>query len=168
MAYKDEYEVARLFTDGSFDKQVAAAFEGDLKFEFHLAPPLLARKDPATGRPRKMSFGPWIRPVFSVLAKLKFLRGTVFDPFGYSAERKLERRLIGDYTDLLEELIVGLNFENRALAAALASMPEKIRGFGPVKTRSVTAARAEGAALLSRFRHSVRRGTPSSIAAAAE
>ncbi len=81
MSYKDEYEVARLFTDGAFDRQIAATFEGDLKFEFHLAPPLLARIDPATGRPKKISFGGWIRPVFGLLAKLKFLRGTVFDPF---------------------------------------------------------------------------------------
>jgi len=168
MAYKDEYEVARLFTDGSFDKQVAAAFEGDLKFEYHLAPPLLARKDPATGRPKKMSFGSWIRPVFSMLAKLKFLRGTVLDPFGYSDERKMERTLIGDYTGILEELIAGLRPENRALAAVLVSVPAKIRGFGPVKMRSITAARAEGAALLSRFRHSARQGVSPAIAAAAE
>lgn len=168
MAYKDEYDVARLFTDGSFDKQVAAAFEGDLRFEFHLAPPLLARKDPATGRPRKMSFGPWIKPVFSLLAKLKFLRGSAFDPFGYSTERKMERQLIRDYTGILDEVIAGLSSENRALAAVLVSVPEKIRGFGPVKARSVTTARSEGAALLSRFRHSVRQGGSPAIAAAAE
>lgn len=168
MAYKDEYEVARLFTDGAFDKQVAAAFEGDLKFEFHLAPPLLARKDPATGRPKKMSFGSWIKPVFALLAKLKFLRGSIFDPFGHSTERKMERMLIAEYTAILEEVEAGLKAENRALATALLSVPEKIRGFGPVKARSVTAARAEGAALLSRFRHSVKQGSASSLAAAAE
>ena len=168
MAYKDEYEVARLFTDGAFDKQVAAAFEGDLKFEFHLAPPLLARKDPATGRPKKMSFGPWIKLIFRLLAKLKFLRGSILDPVGYSTERKMERMLISEYTAILEEVEAGLKPENRALATALLSVPEKIRGFGPVKARSVTAARAEGAALLSRFRHSVRQGSPSSLAAAAE
>jgi indolepyruvate ferredoxin oxidoreductase len=168
MSYKDEYEVARLFTDGSFDKQVAASLEGDLKFEFHLAPPLLARKDPATGRPKKMSFGPWIKPVFSLLAKLKFLRGGLFDPFAHSLERKMERMLISEYIAILEEVEAGVKSENRALAIALLSVPMKIRGFGPVKMRSVTAARAEGAALLSRFRHSTKQNPPSSLAAAAE
>jgi indolepyruvate ferredoxin oxidoreductase len=103
-----------------------------------------------------------------MLAKLKFLRGTMLDPFGYSAERKMERTLIGDYTGILEELIAGLRPENRALAAVLVSVPAKIRGFGPVKMRSITAARAEGAALLSRFRHSARQGASPAIAAAAE
>ena len=98
MAYKDEYEVARLYTDGNFLKQVASTFDGkDLRFEFHLAPPLLAKPDPATGVPRKMSFGPWMMRAFGVLAKLKFLRGTPFDPFGYSQERRTERKLIADY-----------------------------------------------------------------------
>jgi len=168
MSYKDEYEVARLFTDGAFDRQVAASFEGNLRFEYHLAPPLLARKDPATGRPKKMSFGGWIKPVFALLAKFKFLRGTVFDPFGRTDERRMERNLIGEYEAILEEVIAGLKPENWALATALVAVPEKIRGFGPVKMRSVTAARAEGAALLSRFRHSVRQGAASAIPAAAE
>jgi indolepyruvate ferredoxin oxidoreductase len=147
---------------------VAASFEGDLRFEYHLAPPLLARKDPATGRPKKMSFGGWIKPVFALLAKFKFLRGTVFDPFGRTDERRMERNLIGEYEAILEEVIAGLKPENWALATALVAVPEKIRGFGPVKMRSVTAARAEGAALLSRFRHSVRQGAASAIPAAAE
>jgi len=168
MSYKDEYEVARLFTDGGFDRQVAAAFEGDLKFEYHLAPPLLARKDPATGRPKKMTFGSWMKPAFSLLAKFKFLRGTALDPFGRTDERKMERNLIVEYTSIVEEVIAGLGPHNRALAAVLVSVPEKIRGFGPVKMRSVTAARAEGAALLSRFRHSARQGAPASVQAAAE
>lgn len=115
-----------------------------------------------------MSFGPWIKPVFALLAKLKFLRGSIFDPFGHSTERKMERMLISEYTAILEEVEAGLKPENRALATALLSVPEKIRGFGPVKARSVTAARAEGAALLSRFRHSTKQGSPSSLAAAAE
>src|SRR6202044_1080192 len=94
MAYKDEYEVARLYTDGSFAKQVAREFDGDkLRFGFPLAPPLLARRDETTGLPRKMSFGPWLMPAFGLLAKLKFLRGTRFDPFGRSLERRTERKL---------------------------------------------------------------------------
>ncbi len=168
MAYKDEYEVARLFTDGAFEKQVAAAFDGKLRYEFHLAPPLLAKKDPTTGRPRKMSFGPWIKPVFGVLAKFKFLRGTALDPFGYSEERKLERKLISDYVANLEELIATLAPQNRALAVAVASIPEKIRGFGPIKQRSVTAAKAEESVLLTRLRNAVKSGEPAPVAAAAE
>jgi indolepyruvate ferredoxin oxidoreductase len=166
MAYKDEYEVARLYTDGSFAKQIAASFDGDLKLEFHLAPPLLARHDPVTGRPRKMNFGPWMMKAFDGLARFKFLRGTPFDPFGYSTERKTERRLIEDYRAVVEELVKGLTPENHALAVEIASIPEKIRGFGPVKERHLTAAKAEEAALLARFRAG-ETGAPA-VAAAAE
>ena len=95
MAYKDEYEVARLYSDGAFVKQVNNELGGEhLRFHVHLAPPLLARRDKATGEPRKMTFGPWIFPLFGLLAKFKFLRGTAFDPFGYSTERKTERALV--------------------------------------------------------------------------
>ena len=98
LAYKDEYEVARLFTSGAFQKQVEASFEGEkLRYTFHLAPPILGRKDKTTGLPKKTSFGPWMMQAFGLLAKLKGLRGTAFDPFGYSTERKTERRLIADY-----------------------------------------------------------------------
>ena len=93
MAYKDEYEVARLYTDGTFTKQIEQTFEpGSLRFEFHLAPPLLARVDKITGEPRKMSFGPWMMKAFGLLRRFKGLRGTAFDPFGYTAERRTERR----------------------------------------------------------------------------
>jgi indolepyruvate ferredoxin oxidoreductase len=152
MAYKDEYEVARLYTDGSFAKQVAASFDGDLKLEFHLAPPLLAKHDPVTGRPRKMNFGAWMMGAFGFLARFKFLRGTPFDPFGYSSERRTERRLIEEYRAVVEEIVHALTAENHALAVAIASIPEKIRGFGPVKEKHLTAAKAEEAALLARFR----------------
>jgi indolepyruvate ferredoxin oxidoreductase len=153
MAYKDEYEVARLYTDGSFLKQVAATFDGDnLRFEFHLAPPFLARRDKTTGLPRKMSFGPWMMPLFRLLAKLKFLRGTAFDPFGYTAERRAERRLLEDYRTLLREIAGNLTPQNHYLAVALASIPEKIRGFGHVKQRHLAAAKAEEAMLLEQFR----------------
>ena len=153
MAYKDEYEVARLYTDGAFLKQVESTFSGDgLRFEFHLAPPLLARRDRTTGLPRKMSFGPWLLPAFRVMAKFKFLRGTAFDPFGRSAERRTERRLIEDYTSMLDEVLAWLTPDNHHLAVGLAAIPEKIRGFGHVKQRHLTAAKADEAALLAQFR----------------
>ena len=151
MAVKDEYEVARLYTDGSFAKQVAAAFEGDLRFEFHLAPPILGRKD-AQGMPKKTSFGPWMMKAFGVLAKLKGLRGTAFDVFGYSEERRTERRLIGEHEALMDEIVRVLSTGNHAVAVALASIPEKIRGYGHVKERHLKAAKAEEAGLLERFR----------------
>jgi indolepyruvate ferredoxin oxidoreductase len=153
MAYKDEYEVARLYTDGTFIKQVHTAFEGDgLRFEFHLAPPLLARIDKNTGEPRKISFGPWMLTLFGALKRFKVLRGTPFDPFGYSAERRTERKLIADYQALLEEIFAGLTGENHHIAVGLAAIPEKIRGFGHVKARHLEAAKADEAALLEQFR----------------
>jgi indolepyruvate ferredoxin oxidoreductase len=153
MAYKDEYEVARLYSETSFLDRVRSTFDGDrLRFEFHLAPPLLARRDPQTGEPKKMSFGPWMLLVFAVLAKLKFLRGTAFDPFGYTAERQTERRLVSEYEQLLEEICEHLTPTNHRIAVELAMIPEKIRGFGPVKQRHLAAAKAEEAALREQFR----------------
>ena len=158
MAYKDEYEVARLYTDGAFAKQVANAFTGDpLRFEFHLAPPILARRDPATGAPRKISFGPWMMSVFKLLAPLKVLRGTAFDPFGYFAERRAERKLIADYEATLAEILDRLTPDNHHLAVGLAAIPEKIRGFGHIKMRHLKAAKADEAALLDQLRTG---GTP--------
>jgi indolepyruvate ferredoxin oxidoreductase len=167
MAYKDEYEVARLFADGSFAKQVSASFEGPPRLEFHLAPPLLARRDPATGRPKKIAFGPWMMPVFRVLARLKFLRGTPFDPFGWSLERRVERRLIEDYVALLDELTVALSAANHALAVAIAAIPDKIRGFGPVKARHLAAAKGEELAMLERLRAGAEPSGEAPLAAAA-
>jgi indolepyruvate ferredoxin oxidoreductase len=153
MAYKDEYEVARLYTDGAFLKQVETEFDGDnLRFEFHLAPPLLARRDKATGLPRKMSFGPWMLPAFRLLAKFKGLRGTPLDPFGRTLERRTERKLIGDYEEILDEVLAKLTPDNHHVAVALAAIPEKIRGFGHVKQQHLTAAKADEAALLEQFR----------------
>src|SRR6202167_3421342 len=152
MAYKDEYEVARLYTDGSFVNQVASTFGGEnLKLEFHLAPPLLARRDKTTGLPRKMSFGRWLLPAFRLLAKLKFLRGTAFDPFGRSLERRTERQLIADYEALIDNVLASLTPENHHLAVGLAAIPEKIRGFGHVKQRHLAAAKADEAALLEQY-----------------
>src|SRR5262249_2717278 len=153
MAYKDEYEFARLYSDTSFLARVKSTFDGDkLRFEFHLAPPLLARRNPETGEPTKMSFGPWMMKAFAALAKLRFLRGTVFDPFGHTAERKMERRLISDYEQLIGQLLEHLMPANHHLAVALAMIPEKIRGFGPVKQRHLAAAKAEEMALREQFR----------------
>ncbi|MDB5513242.1 MAG: indolepyruvate ferredoxin oxidoreductase family protein, partial [Enterovirga sp.] len=153
MAYKDEYEVARLYTNGHFAKQIAATFEpGTLRYEFHLAPPLLARRDPVTGEAKKMSFGPWMMKAYGVLAKLKGLRGTAFDVFGYTHERKTERGLIRDYEALLDEVVATLTPTNHAVAVGLASIPEKIRGYGHVKARHLAAAKQEETDLLARFR----------------
>jgi indolepyruvate ferredoxin oxidoreductase len=153
MAYKDEYEVARLYADPAFLRQVKNEVDGDnLRFTFHLAPPLLARRDKVTGEPRKMSFGPWMLTLFGLLAKLRFLRGTALDPFGYTTERKAERQLVRDYETLLAELLAKLAPDNHHLAVALAAIPEKIRGFGHVKLRHLAAARADEAALLEQFR----------------
>jgi indolepyruvate ferredoxin oxidoreductase len=152
MAYKDEYEVARLYSDTSFIERVKSSFDGKLSFEFHLAPPLLAKIDPATGEPKKKSYGPWMLTAFGVLKRFRFLRGTPFDPFGHSPERKSERRLVADYEALLATIVADLTPENHAAAVALAAIPEKIRGYGPVKQRHLAAAKAEEAALREQFR----------------
>jgi indolepyruvate ferredoxin oxidoreductase len=151
LAYKDEYEVARLHADGELRKKVESMFEGDYKMVFHLAPPLLARVDPLTGEPRKMEFGPWIMPLFRFLKSLRFLRGTRLDPFGYSAERRMERALIGEYERTVEQLIRGLTPQNHALAVQIASVPEEMRGFGHIKKRNVEAARKKRDELLAAF-----------------
>ena len=153
MAYKDEYEVARLYTDGSFERQLHATFDGaDLsRVKFHLAPPLFGRKD-AAGNPVKTTFGPWMMGAFRLLAKLRFVRGTVFDLFGRSEERQTERRLASDYEGLAGELADGIKRENHALAVALAAIPEKIRGFGHVKAKNHKVAMREEAELLRQWR----------------
>ncbi len=142
MAYKDEYEVARLYADPAFKAQLASEFEGDYRLEFHLAPPFLAGKDADSGLPTKRRLGGWVLPVFSVLAKLRGLRGTAFDPFGYMAERKLERQLIADYEQNLDEVIALLSESNYDTALELAELPAQMRGYGHVKERNVAQARA--------------------------
>ncbi len=153
LAVKDEYEVARLYTDGTFAEQVAGAFEGKPRLEFHLAPPVLGRKN-AEGETVKSRFGPWILPLFRLLASLKGLRGTAFDIFGYARDRRAERKLIGGYETLFGEILANLTVENHAIAVALASIPEKIRGYGHVKMRHLQAAKAEEEMLLQQFRTS--------------
>jgi indolepyruvate ferredoxin oxidoreductase len=157
LAYKDEYEVARLYTHGEFRARLASQFEGRPKLRIHLAPPLWAARDPATGELEKRAYGPWILSAMRWLAKLKRLRGTAIDPFGYSAERRTERRLIGDYERVIEELLAGLTLEKHKLAVAIAQIPEQIRGFGHVKQRHLQIARQREAELLGAYRAPVTR-----------
>ena len=152
LAYKDEYEVARLHCAPEFRRRLEATFEGDWSLEFHLAPPLFARRDPATGEPRKARYGPWMMRVFGVLARLKGLRGTMLDPFGYTRERHRERALIDRYERAVASLLDSLDHTNHALAIEIASLPERIRGFGHVKAKSVEEAQHREAELLERFR----------------
>jgi indolepyruvate ferredoxin oxidoreductase len=149
MAYKDEYEVARLHTDMGFAEKVAGMFEGNYKLVHHLAPPLLAKKN-AKGELVKQQMGPWIRPAFGLLAKMKGLRGTAFDVFGYTEERKMERRWIADYRAGVDRALAGLTAESLANAVELARVPEDIRGYGHVKARHEQVARAKWDALLAK------------------
>jgi indolepyruvate ferredoxin oxidoreductase len=135
MAYKDEYEIGRLYSDGRFRAAFDAQFAGG-KPRVLLAPPLISRLDPATGRPKKISFGPWIFSAFGLLARLKGLRGTAFDIFGYSAERRHERADIAAYETEIDRLLAGLTPDNHSLALAIARLPMDVRGFGPVKDKA--------------------------------
>ncbi|MCG4453747.1 indolepyruvate ferredoxin oxidoreductase family protein [Pseudomonas sp. MMS21-TM103] len=151
LAYKDEYEVARLYSDGNFIQQLEAQFQGDYRLEFHLAPSWLAKPDPSTGQPRKRQFGPWMLKAFGLLAKLKILRGTPLDLFGYSAERKLELQLIEDYERSVDFLLKQLNADNYRSAVALAELPEQIRGYGHVKEQSLVKVREQERQLKARL-----------------
>ena len=151
MAYKDEYEVARLYGDPAFHKKVRAQFGEKAGISVQLAPPFLSRTDPATGRPRKMTFGPWIFPLFSMLARFKGLRGTPLDPFGWTTERRMERKLVSDYLQLVERILPSLSDINYETAVALATLPQEISGFGPVKAARISSAKAREAELLASF-----------------
>jgi indolepyruvate ferredoxin oxidoreductase len=153
MAYKDEYEVARLYTgEGTFARRLSETFDGDLRLKVHLAPPLLARRDPVTGEPRKRAFGPWVLHAMRALAPLKRLRGTFLDPFGWTAERREERRLRDEYRATVELLLADLRHDNHDLAMRLASLPDLVRGFGHVKRRNAERYEAERIALLEAWR----------------
>ncbi len=152
LAYKDEYEVARLYADAAFQAGIERQFEGEYRLKFHLAPPLFASRDPKTGHLLKQEFGSWMLPAFKVLAKLKFLRGTAFDPFGHTAERKLERALIGEYEAVIGEVLADLSPTNHDLAVRLASVPDDIKGYGHVKDAHLTKARRKQAELLQQWR----------------
>ncbi|VWB89282.1 indolepyruvate ferredoxin oxidoreductase family protein [Burkholderia lata] len=152
LAIKDEYEVARLHVQSRFLDHVAQRFEGDYKLVFNLAPPLLSKRDPSTGEPKKSEFGPWIIPVFRVLAKLRFVRGTKLDIFGYTAERRLERSLIKDYVDNIDKALNAIQVDQGQsrydAALALATLPEQIRGYGHVRERSLEPVRKRERELL--------------------
>ena len=163
MAYKDEYEVARLYTDGSFAENLRRQFTGEFTLKFHLAPPLLGRTDPTHGKPLKTEFGPWMMTAFRLLARMKRLRGTAFDIFGRTAERRMERQLIAEYRATIEQLLRDPQRLVYPAALELASLPGTIRGFGHVKEASVAKAKAREAELLSALE-----GATPSIKAAAE
>jgi indolepyruvate ferredoxin oxidoreductase len=151
MAYKDEYEVARLYTNGEFHRKLNEEFEGKFSLSFHLAPPIFGAKDPSTGKPRKMEFGPYMMSAFRVLAALKGLRGTVFDIFARTAERRLEVKMIGDYEKLLGEIAATLTPANHATAVALAGVPLDVKGYGYIKDGNYERAKAREAALTRRL-----------------
>ncbi len=161
MAYKDEYEVARLHTDTAFLDKVGAMFEGDFTLNYHLAPPLLAKRN-EKGELQKQKFGPKMLTGFRLLAKLKGLRGTALDIFGRSEERRTERALIGEYRASIDEVLGTLTADNHALAVEIARLPEKIKGYGHVKERNLVAARGQWQALMQQWR------APAPVAAAAQ
>src|SRR3546814_14000443 len=135
MAIKDEYEVARLYADGAFERKLREQFEVDFKLRFHLAPPSFAPRDPQTGQLKKLTFGPWMLPAFRALAALKGLRGGRFDVFGRRDERKMERRLRDAYFATAEELVPRLTPASHGAAVALATVPVQIRGVSPAHDR---------------------------------
>ena len=153
MAIKDEYEVARLHTDPRFHERIAAQFEGDYKLNFHLAPPAISKRN-SQGELVKKAYGPWMLTAFGVLARLKGLRGTAFDVFGRTEERRTERALIAEYRACIDELLQTLSAERLVQAAEIARIPEEIRGYGRVKERHLVAARAKWAQLMQAWRAS--------------
>lgn len=162
LAYKDEYEVARLYSDGRFRKQIAETFEGKVSLQFSLAPPLLAARDGDSGHLKKRLYGAWVMGAYRMLTKFKFLRGSKLDPFGYSAERRAERQMIESYEATVRELLGNLTRDNHALAIEIARLPLDMRGFGHVKQANVETATARQAELMNYWRN------PSSQESAAE
>jgi indolepyruvate ferredoxin oxidoreductase len=151
MAYKDEYEVARLYTSGDFRRKLQAQFEGDIRLQFHLAPPLLAKRDPHTGELQKRAYGSWMMGALRLLARLKHLRGSRLDLFGRSEERRTERGLIVEYEATVRTVLQNLTPDNHAVAVEIAALPDQIRGFGHVKARSIVTAKEREAGLLKQF-----------------
>jgi indolepyruvate ferredoxin oxidoreductase len=151
MAYKDEYEVARLYTDGRFQRELQQQFDGDVQLEFYMAPPLLSRSRGDGQPPRKLRLGAWLLPLLRVLARGKRLRGGVFDLFGHTDERRMERELIRQYDARIDELLPRLRIETLALAGEIARLPLTMRGYGHVKIANVALARAREAELLYRL-----------------
>ena len=159
MAYKDEYEVARLYSSGEFAQRLTEAFDGDFRLRFHLAPPLFARRN-ARGELVKSEYGPWVMTAFRWLARLRRLRGRALDPFGRTEERRAERRLVPEYESTLAGIVSRLGAANHALAVQVASVPEQIRGFGHVKAKSLQAAREARAQLLGRLEQATQNSRP--------
>jgi indolepyruvate ferredoxin oxidoreductase len=151
MSYKDEYEVARLYSNGDFERRLKQQFGGDYTLKVHLSPPLFNPRDKVTGKPRKLAFGSWMLKAFRVLARLKSLRGTSLDVFGSTRERKTERRLIEDYRKTIDGILPVLNRENQALIVSIAALPDIIRGYGHVKEESLQKYEKELAVLLASF-----------------
>ena len=166
LAYKDEYEVARLYTDGRFQAAIADKFDGSGKIEFHLSPPIIGwlNRDKVTGHPRKVTLGPWMMPVLRMLARMKGLRGSWLDVFGYARERRMERQMIADYERRIDEITQRLTGGNHAAAVALALLPLEIKGFGHVKLKNADAAKVKEIGLLARLRSS----SPTPVREAAE
>ena len=154
---------SRLYTDTGFKRAVASKFSGDYVIKHHMAPPVFSRRDPETGHLLKKEFGPWMMTALGFLSKFKGLRGSVFDPFGYSAERRTERTLIVQYEDVIDEIAGKLTGANLALAAEIAALPEHIRGYGHVKERHLEEVREQEAELLDAFRSG--RKAPAKLAA---
>ena len=151
MAYKDEFEVARLHTDPAFLAELDAQFPNGYSVKYNLAPPLLSKTDPVTGHPQKKQYGEWMFKAFKRLSGLKRFRGSALDVFGKTEERQTERKLIEEYIQLLDQILARLNPVNHAAAVALASVPDEIRGFGHVKEKNLAAARELQAARLKAF-----------------
>jgi indolepyruvate ferredoxin oxidoreductase len=162
LAIKDEYEVARLYAESDFAQRVEAQFEGAYKLNFHMAPPIFNKPDPATGVPRKSTYGPWMMKAFALLARMRRLRGTALDVFGRTTERRMERALVGEYETTVAEIVAGLTPANHATAVELASIPEHIRGYGHVKEAHIRTAKSRELALLAAFR-SPERATPPAV-----
>ena len=152
LAYKDEYEVARLYSDPEFKQSLAQQFEGDYKLTFHLSPPVIAPIDKHSGLPRKITFGAWMLPAFNLLAKLKILRGTSLDPFGYTQDRKTERQLILRYENIIDQCEKWISEDNHQIALELLELPQKIRGYGYIKHENARLAQIEEEHLLTRLK----------------
>ena len=155
LARKDEYEVARLHSQAAFHQELANQFEGPYRLRFHLAPAFIAGKDPATGLPVKREFGSWIMVVFRALSACRGLRDTIFDPFRFSSERRLERKLLSDYETLVAQLIAHVESHNHVHAVDLARLPLKVRGYGYVKLRAAEAVEKEQVRLMTAFSSAV-------------
>ena len=162
MAYKDEYEVARLYSDGRFMEQVNQQFEGDFSLRLHMAPPLIAKRDPVSGQLQKREFGPWMLKLMPLLARMRGLRGGAWDIFGRTDERRMERQLISEYENTMAEVLAGLTHDNHAMATRIAEVPDRMRGFGHVKEKAVAKAKETEAEMLEFFR------SPSERTSAAE